>query len=209
MNKNDIKRVIKQRIENQKNEVSNARQNVISKAAKDLFHEIYSAEDLQTLNTAGTEYLATLKSFNNTVGNIINMTGNPYAFNAVKSLEEQLYRNIKDILWKAHYIDWTSRDVSRYIESYHESQVPKIKEAFEAIYEADYVRRANLNKLETELLSIVTSSKTAVIALETLKELGIEFDIPEAKTVTSNLPAVVALSVSPELFNKSLTTNNN
>lgn len=209
MNKNEIKRVIKERIQNQKQKVLDGRQDFITKAARELFHKIYSAEDLQTINSAGESYLAAIKSFKSTIGNLMGITGHGYAFNAIKIMESLLYDHIKDILWVAHYADWTSRDASRRIEQYHEDQVPVIKEVFEMIYEADFVKRQNLNKLETELLAIVTSSKTAATALKTLKDLGIEFDIPEAKKVASNLPAVVTLSVSPELFNVSLTTNNN
>ncbi|WP_342416252.1 hypothetical protein NST83_01105 [Paenibacillus sp. FSL R10-2782] len=205
MNKNDLKKVIKSRIANQKEALEESRPTGLLTAQRffkqhaphikftviddhvdsidhigdELAKQFYTVNDSEYSGFGGA-----LSALRNTQSRVVDALSSVFDFAAANGSS-----------WKTDYQlrKFLNYPISKEIEAIADDLTTKY-----------YDQRVALDKLELELLSVVTAAKSAKAATETLDELGITLDIPEAKQVQSNLPAVVQLSVPTTLFNKDI-----
>lgn len=201
MNKIDMKKVVKDRIFNQIAAINKNKWDEIKKTAQVFFkdHKPKKAERFADLALANLEQWEL--NFKQEFGTTQDMHGMRSAIAYINQSQDKTFELIQNALELAAQ----GTDPLQSTRHYWLRTSPFQKEFLELCAEvkAKYYDRVNdLHKLENELLAVVTSAKSAKAAWEQLDALGITLDVPEAKRVQSNLPAVVKLSVDPTLFNK-------
>lgn len=201
MNKIDMKKVVKGRIANQKAAIRKQKWDEVKKIAQGFFkeHKPKKAERFADLALANMEQWEA--NFKQEFGSTQDMHGMRTALSYINRSQDATF----ELVYKALEMASNGDDPLQSNNHYWLRTSPFQKEFLELCAEVkkkyfDSLR--DLNKLENEMLAVITSAKTAKAAHEQLDGLGITMDVPEAKAVQSNLPAVVKLSVDPTLFNK-------
>lgn len=206
MNKNELKKLVKERIQNQIATLESTKFNETKKQARELYNKIFTRDVQYDLNKAVQDFKEVLAKYKGNIGSFYKTSGNFYWMGRMEKFVDTYQEDLERILQCAWGNDWTSAAVTRRVEGYSPEARAVIKEYHAKIYDKYHVQRTQLEKMEVELIAIITASKTAAAAVDTLKDMGINLDIPEAKKVTPMLPAVVKLTVDTKLFNESLTT---
>ena len=208
MNKNDLKKVVKERILNQKNAIQTKRPIEYKKEAEKFFEDHFPKQAEYHANEAAKHLEKWSTEFKREFCGIFDMHGMRTAMGYVNRSRDAAYALIEEALSDAAW----GRDPFTATNRHHwlkESPMhDDFKEPCERMRLQFHQSLKDLSVLENELLSVITAAKSAKVAAEALKDLGIEMDIPEAKKVQSNLPAVVKLSVDANLFNKSVAKAN-
>lgn len=201
MNKIDMKKVVKDRIGNQKRAISSKRVDAINKMARDFYNSHKPVRSEYYVNEALKNLTNWEVHFEKEFGGIDRMYNMSSAISYLNGSSDYNYDLIRSaIISAANNTDPFSSYDHRWLrESPFKDE---IAEVFAEAKKEFYDKPRDLDKLELELLSVITSAKNAKVAAEQLEELGITLDVPEAKKVVSTLPAVVKLSVDATLFNK-------
>lgn len=201
MNKIDMKKVVKDRIANQIAAINKNKWADIRKMAQVFFkeHKPKMAERFADLALANMEQWEA--KFKQEFGGTQDM----HQMRTVISYINQSQDKTFELINRALELAANGSDPLQSTNHYWLRTSPFQKEFLELCAEVkkkyhDSIR--DLHKLENEMLAVITSAKSAKAAHEQLDGLGITLDVPEAKRVQSNLPAVVKLSVDPTLFNK-------
>lgn len=205
MNKNDLKKLIKTRIANQKEALKASMPSNVAVA-----HQFYQDHAPKKLIADITDRVDSIRALGNKIEQTFcRVNKNTYSgFGSAVSTLENIDDSIKNRLAAVFHTAMWNGASWKTGSSFNDLMNYPIREKLEA--RADeltaqfYDQQKALDKLELELLAVVTAAKNAAKAMEALDELGITLDIPEAKEVKSNLPAVVSLSVSTTLFNKDI-----
>jgi hypothetical protein len=201
MNKIDMKKVVKDRIYNQIQAINKNKWDEIRKMAQVFFkeHKPKKAERFADLALANLEQWEA--NFKQEFGTTQDMHGMRSAMSYINQSQDKTF----ELINRALELAANGSDPLQSTSHYWLRTSPFQKEFLELCAEVKKMyhdRIRDLHKLENEMLAVITSAKSAKAAAEQLDGLGITMEVPEAKRVQSNLPAVVKLSVDPTLFNK-------
>lgn len=201
MNKNELKKVVKERIYNQKAAIQNVKWDEVQKMAKQFFDDHFPVEAEKASVKALFHMDEWQRHFRKEFGSTRDMHGMGSAMSYINNSQDATFNLVRGALKLAS----SGTDPLTSISHYWLRESPLKNDFLELCAEVKakfHDSMSDLNKLEFELLSVISAAKSAKVAHEQLEELGITLDVPEAKKVQSNLPAVVKLSVDPKLFNK-------